>query len=411
MASSFRKPNKGCATAMRKWVLFLVVSSTALIMVGCSEKAKNPVGFGLVEEDHWQVSRVFTQDVLADSCIDVCTGAGKGYHLLVGFWQGQEARSLLLFSDSLQAEIQLPDTLLPLIGAKLTLMANVDANALAGTDSLNVTVHEIRSAWDDSTVTWETPWSEPGGDFDPEPIAVGILADNASDTLQLDFNTTGLELLAEWLQGQSNNGLILKTIDPQSDNLKYLYTAPKLELTFATSDTSDTTLSAEPDQDAFIVQPGAPIAEDFLCVSDGTVRRSWILFDLPTVPESVFVNRAVLSLSVSEFDSPLEQMTIRAYQVNDIETLAFNTSNYGSASLFSGKDLLEFQITGLVQNWIYGMPNAGLIIKVAGEYQDISSALFFTSAADSLFRPTLTITYTCPPTSKPTGQDRRRQKP
>jgi len=396
---------------MRKWVLFLVASSLALIMVGCSEKAKNPVGFGLVEEDHWQISQVVTQDILADSCIAVSTGAGKGYHLLVGFWQGQEARSLLLFADSLEAEEQLPDTLLPLIGAKLTLMANVEANALAGTDSLNVTVHEIRSIWDDSTVTWETPWSEAGGDFDPEPIATGILTDNASDTLQLDFNAIGLELVAGWLQGQANNGLILKTIDPQNDNLKYFYTAPSLELTFATSDTSDTTVSAEVDQDAFIVQPGPPLAEGFLCVSDGTVRRSWIHFDLPTVPESVFVNRAVLSLSVSEFNSPLEQMTIRAYQVNDIETLAFNTSNYGSASLFSGKDLLEFQITGLVQNWVYGTPNAGLILKVAGEYQDLSRALFFTSAADSLYRPSLTITYTSPPTIKPTGQDRRKQKP
>lgn len=396
---------------MRKWLLFLVATSLALSIAGCSEKAQNPVGAGLVEEDHWQVDQTVTQDVLADSCITVSTGAGKGYHLLVGLWEGQEARSLLLFADSLEAQEQLPDTLLPLIGAKLILMANIEANALAETDSLNISVHEIRSLWDDSTVTWETPWSEAGGDFDPEPIAGGILADNASDMLQLDFTAPGLELIEGWLQGQANNGLILKAVDPQSDNLKYFYTTPTLELTFATGDTSDTTVSAEPDQDAFVVQPRPPVAQDLLCVSDGHVRRTWILFDLPVVPESVFVNRAVLSLSVSEFSSPLDQMTIRAYQVNDIETLAFNTSNYGSASLFSGKDLLEFQITGLVQNWIYGIPNAGLILKVAGEYQDLSRALLFTSTADSLYRPTLTITYTSPPMSKPPVQDRRTQKP
>lgn len=378
---------------MRKLFSFFAVVFLVFTMAGCSEKAKNPVGFGLVEGDnHWQTSQMIIEDLLADSCLTVSTGAGDGYHLLVGSWEGQETRSLLLFEE-------LPDTLLwPLIEAKLVLMSYSEANE----DSLIITAHSLQSGWHEEDVTWEHPWNAAGGDFESEPIAEGSYALISADQLELNFTGAGVQLVEEWLQGQTNNGLILKAANLQENNLKYFYTTntpyyPKLELTFSISDTSDTTVSAEATQDAFIVQLVTSPDEDLLYVSDGTVRRSWIHFDVSTVPESVFVNKASLALSVSEFSAPLNSMTIAAYQVTDLETLTFSTGVAGAANLFSGKELLEINITGLVQSWIMGTQNAGLMLKVPTEYNDLSRALFFTSVADSLHRPRLTILYTTSP--------------
>ena len=362
-------------------------------MAGCSEKAKNPVGFGLVKDDnHWQTSQVVIEDILADSCLTVSTGAGGGFHLLIGSWEDQETRSLLLFEE-------LPDTLSwPLIEAKLILTSYSEANE----DSLIITAHSLQTGWQEEDITWEHPWNAAGGDFESEPIAEGSYALISANQLELNFTGAGVHLVEAWLQGQTNNGLILKAADLQENNLKYFYTTntpyyPKLDLTFSISDTSDTTVSAEATQDAFIVQLVTSLDEDLLCVSDGTVRRSWIHFDVSTVPESVFVNKASLALSVSEFSSPLNSMTIAAYPVTDLGTLAFSTSSSGFANLFTGKELLEINLTGLVQSWIEGTQNAGLMLKVPSEYSDLSRALFFTSAADSLQRPRLTILYTTPP--------------
>lgn len=394
VACALKNLSEGEPSSMRKLISSLAIASLAFTMTGCSEKAKNPVGFGLVEDDnHWQTSQVVIEDVLADSCLTLSTGAGDGYHLLIGSWEGQETRSLLLFEE-------LPDTLLwPLIEAKLILTSYSQANE----DSLIITAHSLQSGWQEEDVTWEHPWIAAGGDFESEAIAEGSYALISADGLELNFTGAGVQLVQGWLQGQTNNGLILRAADLQENNLKYFYTtntlvySPRLELTFSISDTSDTTVSAEASQDAFIVQLAASQDEDLLCVSDGTVRRSWIHFDVSTVPESVFVNKASLALSVSEFSAPLNSMTIAAYQVTDLETLAFSPGAAGSANLFSGKELLEINLTGLVQSWIKGIQNAGLILKVPTEYNDLSRALFFTSLADSLQRPRLTILYTTSP--------------
>lgn len=374
-----------------------------LTMGGCSEKDPNLVGFGLVaEDDHWQTDQAVIQEVLADSCITVSTGTGEGFHLLVGSWEGQEARSLLLFEE-------LPDTLSwPLRRARLILVAKTEAEE----DPLTISAHSVQREWQEDEATWDNPWSEAGGDLDPEPIAEGVTA----DTLKLDFTEAGRELVEGWMAGQVNNGVIIKALELPENNVKFFYTSetpfdPMLQLTFATGDTTDTTVAVKPAQDAYIVQPGEPVAENFLCVGDGHIRRSWIQFDLSSVPESVFVNLATLSLSVSEFTDPLDEMTIAACLVTDVETLDFSSSSCDYADLFTGDDLLQFDITTLVQKWSNGTTNAGLMLKGRWEYNSLSQALFFDRTADSSLRPKITVLYTAPPTGNLTKHIRGDQNP
>ena len=375
---------------MRRCFLTLAMILAAVILANCSEKAKNPVGFGLVEEEGpWRTSQEEIQELLADSCFAVTTGAGDGFYLLVGVWEEQETRSLLLFEN-------LPDTLdLSLSGVSLTLTAYDEATE----DSVFIALHALESSWDDSTVNWEQPWSQPGGDFAAEAIAQEYHALESGNQFELEFDSAGVDLVASWLSGGPNNGLLLRATDLGADNLKYFYSEdtpynPILNFTFATSDTTDTTVTAIASHDAFIAQPGEPPEDAVLRVGDGIVYRTWLRFDLSAVPESVFVNRATLALTMMDFSSPLDRMTLAARRVTDMETLAFSSSLSGSASLYSAKELVEVDLTALVQSWIYGTENEGLILSPYLEYVDLSQALFWTSEADTTQRPTLTITYT-----------------
>jgi len=162
-------------------------------------------------------------------------------------------------------------------------------------------------------VTWEQPWSQPGGDFTAEAIAQEYHALESGNQFELQFDTAGVDLVAGWLSGGPNNGLLLRAADLGADNLKYFYSEdtpynPILNFTFATSDTTDTTVTAIASHDAFIAQPGEPPEDAVLRVGDGIVYRTWLLFDLSAVPESVFVNRATLALTMMDFSSPLDRM-------------------------------------------------------------------------------------------------------
>ena len=371
----------------------LMVLLLAGLAGGCSEKTKNPVGFGLWDEEgHWQVHQLVNQDVTADSSFHAEIGSGIGPYLLMGSWEGQAARSLMSFEEDL------PDTLdRPLTEVSLNMVAYSEVSE----DSILISVYPLESPWSDSSATWEVPWTTAGGDYSAEPIGEGYFATEDGLEFQIEFNTAGVELVQGWLDGGPNYGLLLKSDELEEDHLKYFYSEdtpyfPYLQMIFADEDEADTVI-VDSEKDTFIAEPVDPPGEDLLLVSDGHVTRSWLQFDLAAVPESSFINLARLSLTVSEFHDPLDNMSLRAYPVSDLQTLSYETSSYGSASLYSGKESVDLDITGMVQDWVTGTENLGILLRTYLEHSSISQALFLTSSADSAQRPTLEVVYTARP--------------
>ena len=377
----------------RKKTGALVLLLVIVLAGGCSEKAKNPVGFRLWEEEgHWQVHQLVSQTMLADSSFHVERGTGIGPYLLMGSWEGQTARSLMSFEENL------PDTLeRPLTEVSLTLVAYSEVSE----DSILISVYPLQSPWSDSTASWEVPWTTAGGDYGTEPIAEGYFATADGFGFQVEFNTAGVELVQGWLDGQPNYGLLLKTDEPDDDHLKYFYSEdtpyyPYLKMVFADEDEADTAI-VDSKKDTFIAEPVALPGEDLLLVSDGHVTRSWLQFDLSAIPESCFINLALLSLTVEEFKDPLDNMSLRAYPVSDVQTLSYKTSSYGRTSLYSGKESVVMDITAMVQDWAAGTENLGILLRTYLEHSSISQVLFLTSTADSAQRPTLSVVYTARP--------------
>ncbi len=380
-------------TGTRHRTLWLTGLLLIIMTGGCSEKAKNPVGFGLWDEEgHWQVHQLVSQSVLADSSFHVSRWTGIGPYLLAGSYEGQEARSLLSFEEDL------PDTLdRPLTAASLNLVAYSEVSD----DSILISAYPLEAPWSDSTATWEAPWTTAGGDYGQEPIAEGYFATGDGLEFQMELNAAGVELVQGWLDGQPNYGLLLKSDELEEDHLKYFYSEdtpyyPYLLMVFATEDVADTFI-VDSEKDTFIAEPVPLPGEDLLLVSDGYLTRTWLQFDISAIPESSFINLAVLSLSVSEFRDPLDNMSIRAYPVSDRLTLSYETSPYATANLFNGKELVEFNITTLAQDWVTGTENLGILLRPYLEYGSLSQALFYSSLADSAHRPSLKIVYTIRP--------------
>ena len=119
----------------RKKTGALVLLLVIVLAGGCSEKAKNPVGFRLWEEEgHWQVHQLVSQTMLADSSFHVERGTGIGPYLLMGSWEGQTARSLMSFEENL------PDTLeRPLTEVSLNLVAYSEVSE----DSILISVYPL----------------------------------------------------------------------------------------------------------------------------------------------------------------------------------------------------------------------------------------------------------------------------
>lgn len=377
----------------RTHLIPLIVLLVAVLAAACSEKAKNPVGFGLWnEEGHWQVEQLISQNVSADSSFHVTRGSGIGPYLPVGAWEGQEARSLLSFEEGL------PDTLsMPLTGASLNLIAYSQVSD----DSILISAYPLETPWIDSTATWQTPWTSPGGDHAAEPIAEGLFATADGVEFQLDLNEAGVALVQSWLNGDPNLGIILKAEGLEDDRMKYFYSEdtpyyPYLEMIFAAGDTADT-VAVDSKKDTFIAQPVSLPGDEFLLVSDGHVTRTWLRFDLSAVPESSFINLALLSLTVSEFHDPLDNMSLRAYPVSERQTLEYDTAPSAGVNLFPGKDTAELDITEFVSDWITGRENLGILLKTYLEYSSPSRALFYSPRADSAWRPSLKIVYTIRP--------------
>lgn len=98
----------------------------------------------------------------------------------------------------------------------------VDAAPKPNTGGLDVSVHRIATAWSESTVTWNTPWSTPGGDFDSTPITTQNIDENdkfsALGNQRLSFDvTSGVAYFAQ--NPASNFGFLLKGPDTLTGDL------------------------------------------------------------------------------------------------------------------------------------------------------------------------------------------------
>jgi hypothetical protein len=268
----------------------------------------------------------------------------------------------------------------------------------------------LGSDWSASDVTWDTA---PGAD----PNALSTLTRVPTSTIEPDSTDSAafelpLDLLRFWkAQPDSNAGLQIACtrgtgtarIISHNDILygtTYRIATPSIHLVYLDTDRVETIVLAS--GDAYVIddrRPEPSKGDSTAWVTAGPASRFHLHFNLAPLfapfPRASIV-RATLILPVRTFDViASDPMLLGTYAVTDEDgTLA--TTAAGLSNELTNPFAIE--VGSLVQSWVDGATNNGVVVRATDEISTMEGILFYTSqiAADSL-RPRLRILYVPPP--------------
>ncbi|MGH7550369.1 MAG: DNRLRE domain-containing protein [Gemmatimonadota bacterium] len=304
---------------------------------------------------------------------------------------GFESRPLFRFSltelDSLPPETQILEASL-----RLVIGSRVD-------EPVQLAVHRVTASWGEEAATWERrqlgePWIQPGGDFDPVPVAefvietVGEPDSVAADTVEVALPTA---LVTSWLfESEPNDGLILiqrtpgasvqfVSRGPGGTNLN----GPRLEFIVQLGDPGSPAaeISLLAREDTFIATGGGTPAGDLVVSGGAEVRRIVLMPDLTGLPDGTVVARAQLVLPVEGVSLPGDSIALVAGRVvsefrgeKTILAAPSGSNFFGVAPVVRDSlpvDSLVFEnpfLSSAVRGWLRDPEtNRGLYIVLANE--------------------------------------------
>lgn len=334
---------------------------------------------------------------------------------------GFESRALFEFSfeafDSLPVDVEV-------VEAQLRLTYSPTP-----TSPVTFTVHRVTAEWEEEAATWDRrllgdAWMQPGGDFDPEPIAEITIGPEQPDSVRVDFP---LGLIADWRSGAvENHGVILvqqtpgETVDFASRGLGGTNrNGPLLdvELEFPGPGAAATILAI---QDVSIIEDEAALASDGGLVVSGAepVRRIFLDPAVDAVPDGVTLAAARLVLTIDEARVPADTLTIVARQVlsdfvgeKTVLSAVTPATVLGAAAVPPGAaagDTLSFEspsFTRLVREWIRAPESRlGIALTMFDERNVFGGVRFFGPGAPAEVRPRIRLLY-IPPSDPGLGQE------
>ncbi|MCO5197204.1 MAG: DNRLRE domain-containing protein [Anaerolineae bacterium] len=261
--------------------------------------------------------------------------------------------------------------------------ANLVVTSRNSRSNHTVNLYRVTKLWA-ATATWNTPWTSPGGDFD-SGTSYGTLTPNAT---QQSVDVT--PLVVGWGDGTfSNYGIVLAPTGTDNGDAQWASSTdgtvsrrPYLEVTFR-SPSVTTTLPVT--QDTYIEEddPAANngAANEALTRPVATeINRALFQFDTGALPTGATVTDATVYIN-SNNTRANHQVQVR--QVTSAWTGAANwtttngttawssaggdfTGAYGTMQPTANDTYQPADVTGLVQLWVDGTPNYGLLLDPIG---------------------------------------------
>ncbi len=380
--------------------LILIVSFTLL---HCSDEP-NAVGIGQLQGGDFVSVKSFNS--LSDSA--VVTGSAFKRHinagwssvLLIGKYQGYEARALMKFYS-------IPDTLGSATVSSATVTLHPRHYTLGDSSGiLSFSAFKITQPWTSGGVTWD---SITAASYDAAPV--GTFSGTVNDTTAITF-ALDTALVGEWLRNAVDTttqplirGIILiaKTNTAvrafgsfESDSL------PKLEIAYTKDGYSDT-LTLSYGESAFIADVVLPSDPQLLFLQSGVAYRAQLKFDVSKIPQRVFVNNAAVELTLNRSASRLSTQytdSLIVQFLKDASPDSMESSYAIGKRLDSGKDVYTFTgtvVTRAVQRWVNGTANNGLLFRPHSEAYDLNLYTIVAPTVADSTRPRLKVTYTTLP--------------
>jgi hypothetical protein len=264
------------------------------------------------------------------------------------------------------------------------------------------------SAWLESGVSWQMAdsfnhWLTPGGDYLGDTLATGTMA---GDSALFDFRYVGFDSARQ--AAIRNNGI---GIFPLDTGIVAIYsgssttTAPRLRVTY-TNKGKQTTRLVNDVADASLIDTVATRSQPLdLLVGSGVAFRTWLTFDLDSIPSEATIAKADLRFKPETKYRRTDTIAIGASRLTESYTEKGANARYESLpSSFAtyvvpadSDSAITIDIRSLVQLWTSRsdtIRNYGLLITSSPEWSKLFRLRIPRTGPNA---PRLNIQYVLPP--------------
>lgn len=266
------------------------------------------------------------------------------------------------------------------------------------------------SQWTESGVSWQMAdsfdhWLTPGGDFLSDTLATGIMT---GDSAVFDFRYVGLDSALRATIRDCGIGIF-----PLDTGIVAIYagtgsntttTAPRLLVTY-TNKGKQTQRVVNDASDASLIDTVATNSQPFdLLVGSGVAFRTWLTFNVDSIPSSATIARADLKFRPETKYHRTDTINLGVHRLTDsyilkgasarFETTPLATASYVPADSDS---VVTIDIRSLVQLWTSRedtLPNYGLLLEAAPEWSPLFRLRIPRSGPNA---PRLEVQYVLPP--------------
>jgi hypothetical protein len=401
----------------------VILFGVALLLLNCTNNKPLPNGYDLVERDNKDGLMPVMKLKPTQFARYWKTPPTGGYTTLM-LGESQNVHSSILLKCRNLAGI---DTTKTLVSATL----KMHGNYLFGDDSLmTISMHRVNEDWDETTVLIEDAKDA----YDADPIETAEITFHKDDWAEAPF--TDLDFMREWIvqahqTEQTKFGLIIKTenTDKAAEFVSRNSTAnpPHIQIVTANTDGENDTTNAVFSHDASLLEYMSDVEPEVLEESPETLRvgsatgySSMVKFDVSEIPAQATIHRALLTFYVDGENSRTKEdasMSISAARIVsdsiwtpttvELDSLSLPASDEASSSNETfAYDSVTPVISKIVQKWISDeivdedWANYGFILVPPLPGHDFQEMSLRTGATDSVFAPTLEITYSLPPSHR-----------
>lgn len=364
----------------------------SFILTQCTRNQGNPVGSRFFQRTNpgSEKQNIF-QAAVTDTFYHTSVNTGASSYLYVGQNGNDRVRTLICFTN-------LPDS-----GSLDSTVVTLYTSRIMGKAEgiLTTSVHTITKEWKESEITWST--------FEPDFIGEEILTLEIPSTLSDSISfPLPLSLIRSWmdsLTASQNYGIVLTSSSASfmvEFFSRHVTNGPNLTL-YLTQDTTQTIASST---DAFIATTYENPTPDRLFIANGTALRTLLFFDLSSIPAEATINRALLtlhsdtSLSVPNHSEPFDLLVYTATN----SPWPIPSVPYDSTISITGNvedDSVTINVTSTIQNWSSGKnENHGFLLVGKSEKSNLSRRAFYSTSADSVWRPRMEVFYSLPPSTR-----------
>ncbi|MDI6766523.1 MAG: DNRLRE domain-containing protein [Bacteroidota bacterium] len=379
---------------MKYFISSIFYVTFIISIIGCSDDPSE-LGLGLISpEDTLKLTSIVTKATKDSTFLYRITGASR---LMIGNYSNTEinssihARGLIQFTGFKN---------IPENSIIESAVINTPINYTLGDSShlMVIETYEILRSWNKDSFIWD---SVDNNFYNSTPDSAFLLRISETDTAILRID----KLVRKWVKNRdssqygiilvpqrerlsrSDRGIIIGTNNPSLLTVTYRDSADSVRI-------FETTVT----QQSYIADGTPPSASERLFLQAGIGYRGLIRFDSLNIPARVSISDAKLELLL---DNSLPNKNSIARDSILVHLLRKNSYPYDSLawSTFckrSDKDSNTYiaDIRTIVQQWILGAPNYGIVIRPYGESSTFDRFALHGVSAPEILRPKLTITYT-----------------